>query len=65
MNKIMTKEELISEIIEIIDNNMSYVLSACLNDRELEQLEYDIDSSLDDIKSDIRELINEIQLKQD
>lgn len=61
----LTKSELITEINDIIDANMSSALDYCFDDNKLVELGYAINSSLDNLKSDIKELINKTKIKQD
>lgn len=56
----INKEQLINDINEIIDSNMGYTLSSCINNPELDDLERDIECSLEDIKNEIRELIEKL-----
>ena len=52
----MISEELLDEIDDIIDRNFNFVLSSCINQGD-DDISYYIEQSIDDIKTEIRELL--------
>jgi len=54
----MNKEQIISDIKSIIDNEFNYVLTRLFNERESD-IEYDVEQAIEDAKSSISDYIEE------